>query len=99
MLHITHHALHRLTTRTSLTANQASQAITQGLPLDAMPSPIQAYIVNRDYKAIYRLYLNTILVYRPNTYHETKTTRPYALITVLVLPAYLKLDTVRAPMQ
>ena len=95
MLHITHHALYRLSTRTSLTVDHAHKAITQGLDLGAMPLPIQSYINNRlgrYNKALYRLYDNVILVYRPNTYKDTKTTRPYALITVLPLPTYLQVQ-------
>jgi hypothetical protein len=96
MLHITYHALSRLSTRTSLTVDHAHIAITKGLDLDAMPKPIRDYINNRlgryD-KALYRLYDNVILVYRLNTYKDTKTTRPYALITVLPLPNYLRLQS------
>jgi hypothetical protein len=96
MLHITYHALSRLSTRTSLTVDHAHIAINHGLDLDAMPQPIRSYINNRlgryD-KALYRLYDNVILVYRPNTYKDTKATRPYALITVLPLPTYLRLQS------
>ena len=92
MLHITHHALHRLTTRTNLTPDHAIWAVSDGTPLDSMPTPIYQYITNRLTRydtAIYRLYKDTILVYRPNTYKDTKTSRPLALITVLPLPKYL----------
>lgn len=93
MLHITYHALSRLSTRTRLTVDHAHLAIKQGIPLDSMPQPIQSYInkrLGRYNQALYRLYDNVILVYRLNTYKDTKHTRPYALITVLPLPAYLQ---------
>lgn len=98
MLHLTYHAALRLTTRTNLTPHDATLALTHGLDLASMPKPIQTYITNRlttyhnhQCSPIYRLYKDTILVYRPNTYKDTKATRPYALITVLTLPTYLTL--------
>ena len=92
MIHITHHSLDRLATRTDLTPIDVYNALSDGTQLNDMPYRIKKYITKRLHTydlAIYRLYSNTILIYRPNTYIDTKTTRPMALITVLIIPDYL----------
>ena len=96
MIHITYHAQKRLHQRANLSTLDLYQSITKGIPLSDMPRPIREYIAKRfdRYNTdIYRLYNNTILVYRPNTYKDTRLAKPLALITVLVLPTYLVKST------
>lgn len=92
MIHITYHAQKRLDQRTNLSTIDLYQSITKGIPLQDMPLSIREYIHNRFNRYntdIYRLYHNIILVYRKNTYKDTRLDKPWALITVLVLPKYL----------
>lgn len=89
-IQLTYHAQARLTTRTSLSLQDALHAYTKGLPLISMPKALQGYLTRRMDRysghryvdSQYRLYKGFILVYRLHPQGGL------ALVTTLVPPKY-----------
>lgn len=89
-IQITYHAQDRIRLRTNLSLSDVSNAYTEGLPLDSMPSPMREYLTRRKanytgHKYLdseYRLYKGFIFVYRRHPEGGL------ALITSLVPPGY-----------